>query len=105
MLLQVPEQRFPCSPGENHAGADTHSAVLRRTPCQSRRILPEGPATHGGPRLEEIFPKGLQPGGGLTLEQGKGTRKEQQRNCYVPTADRSLPALPGEVAGKERGRA
>ena len=39
---------------------------------------------------------------------GAGKRDEEgaaERNCYVPTADRSLPVLPGEVAGKERSRA
>lgn len=82
-VLKVPEQRFPCSPGEDHAGTDTHNAVLLRTLSQSRWISPEGPASHGKPRLRQLFPEGLQLTERLTPEQGESVKKQQQREIAM----------------------
>lgn len=68
-MLQVLEQRSPCSLGKDHAGGDIDTAAVEYPTLQHWRF-PEGTAVHRQPTLEQTYPEGLQLVGGPILAQG-----------------------------------
>ena len=84
-VLQAPEQRFPSNPCSRPCWCRYPRCRLWRTPSWSRWRCPQGTMTHGGPTLEQVYPKELQPVEDACWSRAKCEKEGAVRNCYRPT--------------------
>ncbi|GAB0185873.1 hypothetical protein GRJ2_001052600 [Grus japonensis] len=78
------EQRhIPAAYGEDHTRADIHTAARGGPPHWSKWVFPEGTVARGQPTQEQVYPEGLQPVEGPTLEQGRSVEEgAAEQSCY-----------------------